>query len=154
MQVQYVVGFLFSSYSHVALIRKNRPQWQAGKLNGIGGKIEANESALDAMVREFEEETGAHVSAENWQLLGKYIGNNSLVFAFAAYMQDDIALATKTDEEVGWESIADLDWKECAHNLQFMIPFALSESAKNSEFYLVAKDLPFDVVIRGQENVD
>ena len=35
---QYVCGFLFSrDRARVLLIRKRRPAWQAGKLNGLGG---------------------------------------------------------------------------------------------------------------------
>jgi hypothetical protein len=34
-----VAGFLFrNNDTEVALIRKNKPDWQKGKLNGIGGK--------------------------------------------------------------------------------------------------------------------
>ena len=55
----YVAGFLFSpDRSRVLLIRKNRPAWQAGKLNGLGGKIEPGETPPQAMRREFREEQG------------------------------------------------------------------------------------------------
>ena len=38
---KYVLTFLFTSdYKNVWLIEKNRPNWQKGSLNGIGGKIE------------------------------------------------------------------------------------------------------------------
>lgn len=58
-QTKYVVGFMFdASMSHVALIRKNKPAWQAGLLNGIGGKVEPGEEAINAMCREFGEEAG------------------------------------------------------------------------------------------------
>lgn len=56
---RYVCGFMFSEHKDsVLLIRKKKPAWQAGKLNGVGGKIEPGESPGDAMVREFHEETG------------------------------------------------------------------------------------------------
>ncbi len=55
---RYVVGFVFSKdLSRVLLVLKNRPAWQNGKFNGIGGKIEADETAFEAMNREFVEET-------------------------------------------------------------------------------------------------
>jgi 8-oxo-dGTP diphosphatase len=55
----YVLCFAFSpDLTRVALIQKQKPEWQRGLLNGIGGKIEAGESALDAVRREFAEETG------------------------------------------------------------------------------------------------
>jgi 8-oxo-dGTP pyrophosphatase MutT (NUDIX family) len=63
----------------VALIRKARPPWQAGLLNGVGGKIEPEDwspffvhdmpapepVALRAMRREFREETG--VDFDRWE---------------------------------------------------------------------------------------
>ena len=56
---RYVCSFLFSTdRRRVLLIRKNRPAWQAGKLNGVGGKIEAGETPHEAARREFREETG------------------------------------------------------------------------------------------------
>lgn len=59
----YVVGFLFDglkivSVPHVVLIRKARPAWQKGKLNGIGGRVQPGEAPLAAMRRESREEAG------------------------------------------------------------------------------------------------
>ena len=55
----YVAGFLIDREARqIALIRKNRPEWQAGQLNGIGGHIEPGEVPREAMRREFMEETG------------------------------------------------------------------------------------------------
>src|SRR5574339_145798 len=63
---RYVVGFMFDeNEEHVLLIRKTHPDWQAGKLNGIGGRIEDGESAREAMQREFKEEVG--VDHEDWK---------------------------------------------------------------------------------------
>ncbi len=60
--MDYVAGFYFSECGErVALIRKLKPEWQRGWLNGIGGKVEPGESPLSAMVREFEEEAGARI---------------------------------------------------------------------------------------------
>ena len=51
--MRYVAGFMFdSSYENVLLIRKTKPKWQEGLLNGVGGKIEPGEKELDAMKRE------------------------------------------------------------------------------------------------------
>lgn len=55
----YVLGFAFSSdLNSLVLIHKNKPDWQKGKLNGIGGSVEAHEPAKAAMQREFAEEAG------------------------------------------------------------------------------------------------
>lgn len=43
----------------VVLIQKNRPEWQKGKLNGVGGKKEKTDFNLfSTMIRKFKEETG------------------------------------------------------------------------------------------------
>ncbi len=39
-----VAGFLFDeSRERVVLIKKQKPEWQSGRLNGVGGKIEPGE---------------------------------------------------------------------------------------------------------------
>jgi 8-oxo-dGTP pyrophosphatase MutT (NUDIX family) len=63
---QYVCGFAMNEHD-VLLIKKNKPAWQAGKYNGIGGKVEHYDaSPAYAMEREFYEETGQHVGALCW----------------------------------------------------------------------------------------
>ncbi len=65
-RAQYVLGFMFDNLmQNVVLIRKNKPAWQEGKLNGVGGKVEPNEGFLLAMTREFYEETG--VFTNSWR---------------------------------------------------------------------------------------
>lgn len=57
--MRYVLGFVFNhDLSSVLLLRKGHPDWQAGKLNGIGGQVEGLESICQAMVREAREEIG------------------------------------------------------------------------------------------------
>lgn len=55
---EYVAVFMKDSAGYVALVRKNKPTWQAGKLNGIGGAVEPGEHPRLAMWREWIEETG------------------------------------------------------------------------------------------------
>jgi 8-oxo-dGTP diphosphatase len=66
--ISYVLGFAFSKdFSEILLISKNKPEWQKGLYNGVGGKIEAFESPNEAMVREFREESNIDTKAENWK---------------------------------------------------------------------------------------
>lgn len=58
----YTLTFAFHD-KYVLLIRKAKPDWQAGLLNGIGGKVEFGEGILQATRREFYEETGLPPSA-------------------------------------------------------------------------------------------
>lgn len=63
MERHYVLGFCRDIQTNqLLLIEKTHPPFQAGKLNGIGGKLEKYETIHDAMVREFKEETGLLVS--------------------------------------------------------------------------------------------
>lgn len=96
----YVAGLAFSpDLQHVALIQKKRPDWQAGKLNGIGGHIEPGETPLAAMIREFEEETG--VREENWREFGELRSDsqNWCVYWFWSVM-DLSQLRSITDEPI------------------------------------------------------
>ena len=67
-RTHYVVGFMLDpTLSKVVLIRKIKPEWQAGLLNGVGGKVGDNilgETAEQAMHREFKEEAG--IEGLNW----------------------------------------------------------------------------------------
>src|SRR4051812_36466506 len=95
----YVVGFYFSD-NRVVLIRKSRPDWQAGKLNGVGGKVElSDQSARHAMAREFLEETGKQTGADDWNYVCGLQGDGFYV-AFYYMWGDGSDIETKTEEEV------------------------------------------------------
>lgn len=59
---RYVLLLLFTKdYKKILLIKRNKKPY-ANLYNGIGGKIENNESVLDATIRECLEETGIRIS--------------------------------------------------------------------------------------------
>ena len=63
--ISYVLGFVFDwGYHHVLLIEKKTPAWQAGRLNGLGGKIAGTEKPPEAMRRELCEETRGALGGE------------------------------------------------------------------------------------------
>lgn len=71
----YVVGFAFTEAKNlVLLINKDHPEWQRGLLNGVGGKIEEGETAIQAMHRECNEEVGLKL---NWRSGGMMHGVNN-----------------------------------------------------------------------------
>lgn len=100
---RYVVGFMFSTdMKRVLLIEKKRPQWQLGKLNGIGGKVEDGENFYTAMGREFLEETGLRF--DGWKFFCKLTvppdkGWDDIFFAAATSGMMDSARST-TDEKI------------------------------------------------------
>ena len=102
----YVVGFLFSpSMLEVALIRKNKPEWQRGSLNGIGGKVEDEETPEQAMRREFSEEAdyaGGHSLAWKHFCSMSGINNDGSSFGidFFYAVGEPNRIASKEEEEI------------------------------------------------------
>lgn len=127
MKQDYVLGFLFNHEgSEVALIRKNRPDWQAGRLNGIGGKIEPNEWPLAAMTREFAEEAGVIVAPTLWSHLMTREGPHYRVYVFVAFHSTFLnAVRTVTDEVVGVYERRSLP-ATVLPNVRWMLEFATS----------------------------
>ncbi len=121
---EYVAGFLFDiAKTKVVLIEKRRPTWQAGKLNGVGGKIETGESPHDAMLREFSEETGLTVLS--WSRVLLLRGRDWRVHFFRAFGVPD-ATETTTDERVGVFRTAQLP-DNVLPNLRWLIPMCLDD---------------------------
>lgn len=134
MQIDYVVGFLFSEdKKNVLLVEKIKPLWQKGKLNGVGGKIEKNEFASDAMCREFQEETGID-SLILWQIYAKlYTPGIFSLFVYKAF--DDVIWKTNEVNDVGEKLhirfIPGISWEEPKiFNLNWLIPLALDDSVQ------------------------
>ncbi len=126
---QYVVGFLFDDHAKtVLLIEKQRPEWQKGKLNGVGGKIEGEESPRMAMTREFEEETG--VEQANWQHFASLGDAESLrfrvYFYFALNTRAISEAVSTTDEKLVLVDLEKLSSERTVPNLQWLIPMAIN----------------------------
>lgn len=130
--MEYVVGFLFDTNGHVVLIEKNRPEWQAGKMNGIGGKIEPGETPLPAIIREFKEETG--VDFKDWKHFATLHGNSAKIYAFYGYADKDTFYSCKTmeDEQVGFAR-ADRIPDNAVPNLHWLIPAARINTGEKIE---------------------
>jgi len=97
----YVVGLAFNrAATHITLIRKNRPDWMAGQLNGSGGKIEFGETGPQAMEREFLEETGVIIPAAAWQLCALREDELARVEIYRCFDDAIMQARTMTDETV------------------------------------------------------
>lgn len=96
---QYVVGVMLTPRT-VLLVHKNRPAFQAGKWNGIGGKVEPGEHQDDAMVREFYEECGVQTKKEDWQHTVWFEGDDFDIFWYRSFVNTMPAYRTMTDEEI------------------------------------------------------
>lgn len=98
----YVLGFMIdTAKNEILLIKKNRPAFQAGKLNGIGGKIEGDERPIEAIIREVEEETGLLSSEFDWLNFGcMELPDGGKVHLFRTFRSDLENAKSITDEEV------------------------------------------------------
>ena len=105
----YVIGFVFSkSLDRVVMIKKNRPDFLAGKLNGVGGKVDANELPTHAMRRECREETGLDII--RWIKFStiEIESNGVIVHCFFAVSNRIDSAETRTDEPVSIHEISSL----------------------------------------------
>jgi 8-oxo-dGTP diphosphatase len=130
--MNYVAGFMFSADKrHVALIKKSKPDWQKGKLNGIGGKIEDNETASEAMAREFWEETGWDEEAQNWNhfLTMKGTGWSVIFFCIVGDLEQ---LVTQEEEPIVVIEVSSVTadrTDDMIENLPWLIPLAIDSMA-------------------------
>lgn len=114
----------------VVLVEKNRPAWQAGLLNGVGGKIEPGESAYAAMVREFREEAAVRTAESEWINFATLIGPDFTVFMMRAFTDHMFSARTMESERIARYPVTVL--KSGAYptvrNLPFLLPLALDKS--------------------------
>ncbi len=97
----YCLGFAFDAdMDNVILIEKLKPEFQKGKLNGIGGKIELGETSVDAMVREFKEETGIDTTTCAWHKYCILRGTWGEIHIFRTVLHERFDTFKSMEEEV------------------------------------------------------
>ncbi|WP_047982800.1 NUDIX hydrolase [Ornithinibacillus californiensis] len=105
--LKYTIGFIKRG-DEILLLNREASTWM-GSWNGVGGKLEANETPMECILREVREETG--IILENMQFKGivtwkvddQYDGG---MYAFVGEAPEIYEYSTpiKTDEGI-------LDWK-------------------------------------------
>ncbi len=119
----YVLALLFTpDRRRVALMRKTRPAWQAGRVNALGGKLLPGERAADAARREVREEAG--VDVPDWE---EFLVWDDAVYRMHAVRSfhpaaDDVR--TAEDQEVLLADARALPL-EVIDNLRWLVPLAL-----------------------------
>ncbi len=134
---EYVAGFYFNEdFSQVALIQKQRPSWQKGKLNAIGGKIEDGEAPKDAMVREFKEESGVDTNTSKWVEFLELSGYDFKVYFYKTVGPNINELIGQEDELIYKCYVNTFGNQDVIPNLRWIIPMAL----ENSEIVYLVKE--------------
>jgi len=133
-----VLGFALTfDLRDVLLVEKNRPKWQAGMINGVGGHIEENEDAIDAMEREFQEEIGQKVT--EWRQFCSMAGKEWVVHCFVAetsFTHDQMngwcELVLPEHGEIAAVRLCPVNWlpHNTLWNLRWLIPMALDKDLR------------------------
>lgn len=128
-QARYVLGFAFAPKANaVLLFQKDRPAWQAGRINGVGGKVQPHDPDIyEAMRREFAEETGIHTRAADWR---HYARMECPVWRIEVFAHYDLPLheaqrqAGETETPVTC-GIRTLDHPRLLSNIEWLVALAL-----------------------------
>jgi 8-oxo-dGTP diphosphatase len=129
-RLNMVVGLLFAD-TDVLLVQKQKPDWQKGFWNGVGGKDEPGEEPIDAMVREFFEETKIVVDRGAWRHFARETGPDYRANFFAARLPGNFADRPRIDpqndagEPLAWRDTRFISQLQVIGNLRWLIPLAL-----------------------------
>lgn len=130
MKIYYVLGLVFSKdLKKILLIKKEHPNWQKGKLNGIGGHVEKFENEKCAIIRELEEEADIASNDNDWKEFAVLEGSEFSVTCYLSntiYFEDFIS---KTDEIVSIYNVNDIisGVYESIENLKWLILLAVDK---------------------------
>jgi 8-oxo-dGTP diphosphatase len=136
---KYSLGFIFTpSFDKVLLIHKVTPDWQKGNLNGIGGKIEEDESTLSCVVREVKEESNLSIPENYWVYVANLSSNNFFTDVFACKYDGQMTDAKSLEvEQIEWFSTRELP-SNMMNNLYWLIPLSIDKLQHNEPKTLVA----------------
>jgi 8-oxo-dGTP diphosphatase len=133
--MEYVVVYPFTvehSITRLPLVLKKKPENLAGMLNLPGGKIEVNETPIEAAIRELREETGLEEIQEYdgmcyypSKYMGVIQGRKSIIHCVAVPISERQELNPDKNEteEIKWYDFPDLfDIPNLMPNLRLTIP--------------------------------
>jgi 8-oxo-dGTP diphosphatase len=145
---KYTLCFLFDeTLSYVLLVKKTKPDWQAGKLNAIGGKVEDGETFAECACREFREETGLNVRFTEQNLFAVIADERIEMHCFSqtTSLEHLMQFETTTDEQILMLFINEqTGWPPCVHNLPWLTQMALM-SIGRAGVYRICHERPMAV---------
>lgn len=130
---EYTIIFCIASDKHFLLVEKDKPEWQKGKLNLPGGKIEPGETPIQCANRELAEESGlcGDNTVHYMKQLGRIVDNNVTIHCMWCCTSYSSKLklrpADSETQKIGW-----YDWdtvrrdRRLIPNLRLIIPLMLA----------------------------
>jgi ADP-ribose pyrophosphatase YjhB (NUDIX family) len=124
--IRSTLGFIYTpTFDQVLLIKKQRPTFHKDKLNGLGGKCEANEKAEECIAREVKEECGLVIPTQEWKKVGTMSWEEWHVEIFVTIYNGDLKnVQTLTEDEVQWYPTHPLP-SNVLTNLPWLIPLGV-----------------------------
>jgi 8-oxo-dGTP pyrophosphatase MutT (NUDIX family) len=157
----------------VLLVKKNKPEWQKGFLNLLGGSVEPGELPERAAVRELFEESGLEPFSNTWEKekpqvtvveMGRIDAANETVHCFRIFVSSVDLNPRPSETEIvrwyNWQSVKDDSrllpstrvilplMMNGVHNWQMTVP----ETFMNKEFNTVYLTVPSNKHKRFKEN--
>jgi len=138
-KLNYCLGFSYCNDGRILLILKNRPEFMKGLYNAIGGHIEDGETPLDALVREFKEETSIITFHSQWRKFSTVKFSNEReditlnCFTLMRSIQESEIDYKATDEKLKLIPDYKLDEFVLVRNLQWLIPLSTDQRIVCSE---------------------
>lgn len=117
MRFDYTICFIKRGTKLLLLNRNKKPAM--GMWNGVGGKIEPNETPLEGVIREAFEETGMQLSDVTFAgsiILNSNNGNLGM-YAFVAELPDYLAIETPLSTREGILEWKEIDWVLAEDNI-------------------------------------
>ena len=121
----YVLTFCGTENCFIAL-EKEKPEWQKGRINLVGGKVEPGESPKDAALREFQEETG--IAPHRAEYYGEIFHNNGMIHVYKIWYAGNQQILPTDYEQPFWTNLQELlhfDNRPLIPNLQVIIPLLI-----------------------------
>lgn len=137
------VGIVFGlELQDVLLIKKDRPERQAGLYNYPGGKLEAGEHPTHAMRREFREETGLDIPI--WFPVTRWLleTEDYTIFFFA-----QVADITKAAQQPGETEVPEI------HGLPDLLKRDISEFVNGPDFLYLLEQAKFTILEAAAANL-
>lgn len=127
---EYVLGLIYNLDNTIVVLQlKDKPDWQHGRYNGIGGSVEVGETRMQAMKRESKEEVG--IEGEWTPKFVMRVSNDTIVTCFKANFTVEQIDAAETFAKAKTAEPLHLIYVDCLHtlkdaelltNLRWMVP--------------------------------
>ncbi|WP_051541216.1 NUDIX hydrolase [Caldalkalibacillus mannanilyticus] len=133
MEIKFTLCFIRYQNEFLMLFRNKAPN--KNKWNGVGGKIEAEETPLHSCQREIQEETGLHIDLRDIHFRGVVTWNHEGgMYVFVA--RSDTPLVVSGQEgKLEWKSLSwIMDSGLAVSNIPLFLPYMLEEENEPVEF--------------------